>query len=97
MKRIRPTQVDFFLSEHPSHREIAEGWAADIGITLDQLLEKLTAIGCQTSRSGAARWRLRFRSYRPGIMSNLRQRVVNAALVAPDQVIAEAAKLFKIT
>ena len=94
--REKPSTVDIFLASNLKHRSNAESWAKDPGLSIDALFKQLAAIGYDGSRSAVGRWRIRFRKHVPGPMSDLRRQIVNAVLLAPDEVLQTVAEVLEI-
>ena len=92
----RPSTIDIFLSGKPELRAELEAAASDPGMTIDQLLDRMRSVGCQSSRSAAARWRGRFRKHKPGPRSGLREQIIGQILIASPAKLAEVARLLKI-
>lgn len=92
---MRPSEIDIFLAHHPEHKDAALSKALEIGTTISELYQWLSSIGCKTSRSATARWRLVSGHRFPGPVSNLRQQVVREILIASEDKLSKILSLLK--
>jgi hypothetical protein len=80
----RPSRIDRWLSKHPHHQEAVARLMLDRGLSVDDVLGGLNAIGCQTSRSAVARHRLLFYRDRSGPKLGSRIELMQILAKLPD-------------
>jgi hypothetical protein len=80
----RPSTIDKWLSNHPEHREAVTMMMLDRGRSVDDVLARLIALGCPTSRSATARHRLLFYRDRSGPKQSDRVYLMELLARVPD-------------
>ena len=92
----RPSSIDTFLTGKPGTRRELVELAADPCVTVDQLLNRIHALGCTASRSADHRWMIRHRQAGAGPQPTLKEAIIAKVLVVERKTLARVAKVLSL-